>query len=327
MLDGLLAFSPSPDLSPLLSPLETPISSPVQNSSPDMPLADLVPHTSEHVNRRASERDPGLPLLDADIADLRTPQAAQTILHSPTTGTSFVPSSPWVHNSTETTPQVKRRKSKAASQKTRVATITVQNAARDEAREDDLRAAIQANITERLRQEHNAAEAKVRCFDAILDTLKHEGYTWGDFVEWISRPSSDRRLARWEGLFRKPDQVEKILDLWAWKGPPRCRTRIQDWGVKYIGWVVSNEAAYVTRTGPLQTRTINFDDSFVRLFELSAIHDRIRAMCPSMTAILRMFCTTPRQRKDALQPAATERERFRANRQLERTETVSTSQF
>ncbi len=251
---------------------------------------------------------------------MRTRETAEMAMSS---GTSMAASSPHVAKGNETAREVKRRKRKKKGAEKRAVTIAKQNAARIERREAELRAAVQDNIATQMRTEQEAAEKKARCFDVILATLKREGYTWGDLVEWIARPSSDRSLARWEGLFRNGKQVKRILDLWAWKNSPDSRVHVKNWAIQYMGKLVSEEAQAVTQSNILQTRSLDLDDNFLRSFDLASIHDRIRGLCPAMTSVLRMFSTTHRQWKALEKNNHTAEGRERIVKQLDRTNTVS----
>ncbi len=257
----------------------------------------------------------------------RTPQhqiVDPTREEPPDTETKF--SSPWVSNSVETTPQVIRRKARAKAQEARVRTMAAQTAERDRDREAELRAGLRAVLEARAEAEAEAQRASAAamevCFDRILASLAQEGYTWGDLVEWVSRPSSGRRADRWAGLFRNRTQLSRILNLWAWKGTQDMRRQVQEWAVGYMGRIVSAEAEQVTKQGVLQSRRLNIDDSFLRSFDLSGVHDRIRTLCPCMSTLLRSFSTTRRQAREDARELSTQKERDLRDKQRERKDTV-----
>ncbi len=241
----------------------------------------------------------------------------------PDTETKF--SSPWIARGTETAYEVKRRKTVKKSQAKRAHTLAAHSAAREVAHEEELQCVLQANADADLEAERLAEAAKVRCFERVLDTLAREGHTWGDFVEWISRPSSRRQAVRWDGLFRARSQAARILDMWAWKSSPASRRQVHNWAVEYVGRIVSKEGDAVTKSKLLQSRSVAITDSFLVSFDLASIHDRIRSLCPSMTAIMRNFSTTSRQQKTETKVPASARERRAQDARRERKDTVARS--
>lgn len=228
---------------------------------------------------------------------------------------SMNPSTPPVSNDHETARQIKRRK----GHQKRVRTLARQQEEREAHRREEALAV--ADAAQRAVRE--AASAKTRCFENTLATLKDGGQTWGDFVEWISRPSSGHQTERYEGLFRDRQQISRILDLWAWKNTRTGSKQVQIWATNYLSKIVSREAADVTRQGILQSRRICMTDAFIQTFNLSSVHDRIREICPGMTSLLRAFSTTRRQQKQASLPTTTARERDMQLRRGQQNNTVS----
>ncbi|EJF61026.1 hypothetical protein DICSQDRAFT_41746, partial [Dichomitus squalens LYAD-421 SS1] len=140
-------------------------------------------------------------------------------------------------------------------------------------------------------------------FRDVLQNLELHGQTWGDFVEWISMPTSGVAKERYDGLFKNRDrqtgesQVARILDLWTTKNSQTGRRDVHGWATKYLGKVVSEEANAVTRDGVLMTRRQPITGQFFLALTLSSIHQKIRELCPTMTIILHAFSTTQRQQK------------------------------
>ena len=90
-----------------------------------------------------------------------------------------------------------------------------------------------------------------------------------------------------------------------------------------MGKIVRTEAERITKDGVLQARRIKIDDGFLRAFDLTSIHDRVRNLCPSMTSLMRSFSTTARQRREMLQVPASEKGRKAYHQRAERKEIVS----
>lgn len=211
------------------------------------------------------------------------------------------------------------------AQEKRALTVAQKNTERDNSRRAELLANIQANLEVEARAAAEIAAAKERCFLGVLELLDKDGYTWGDLVEWISRPSSGCRSVRWHGFFKNSLQVIRVLELWAWKNPPTARRRVQQWAVSCACKVVSKEGDSVTESSVLQAQDLPIDDSFLLSFDLSSIHSRLRDMCPSMNQLMRAFCTTRRQELEADKPCDTLAAQELADKRMERKNTVSTS--
>ncbi|EJF56897.1 hypothetical protein DICSQDRAFT_150154 [Dichomitus squalens LYAD-421 SS1] len=151
---------------------------------------------------------------------------------------------------------------------------------------------------------------------AVLEKLKLHGQTWGDFVEWISTPTSGAAQQRYDGLFRPRErqtgrsQVVRILDLWTTKNSPTGRRDVRTWATEYMERVVSQEATKATLDGVLMTRRQPISGDFFLSLSLSSIHDRVRTLCPTMASIMFAFSTTTRQLKDNT-VAQTSRDRAR----------------
>ncbi len=339
LFDDLLTFSPRESPSPKSaahdqseSTGQAPMRPFANMSSPDVPLATLQledqPSRSISVNTSTdSEQESSTDSEDEELLpgpttplNVRNHNSSDSV----STSTTMLASSPWVSNANETTPEVRKRKRKKKSEAKRAVTVAAQIAACDDQRAAELRAAVQENIAAHLHAQEEAAEVKAKCFNGILQTLEQHGYTWGDLVEWISRPSSKRATARWEGLFRNRKQVATILDLWAWKTSLDSRAQVKDWAVNFVGAIVSKEAQSVTAGNILQTRALELDDTFLRAFDLTRVYDQVRALCPSMTSVMRAFSTTERQRKAVAKRATGSNQDWECViKQLERTDIVS----
>lgn len=214
------------------------------------------------------------------------------------------------------------------AQKVRVRTLAACSVARDEARNAELLAAVHETARAlnqvQSQAEHEAAENRTQCFQAVLKRLQQDDLTWGDFVEWISTPVHGRCKHRYNGLFRNQNgQVAQILNLWADTNTPASKLQLRAWATSYLGKVVSKEANAVTQNGFLQSRRIPMTTSFIESFDLSAIHERIRELCPTMTHLMREFATTNRQRVQAGKPGSTVKAQDRQRKRVEKKETIS----
>ncbi|RDX50743.1 hypothetical protein OH76DRAFT_1348447 [Lentinus brumalis] len=190
----------------------------------------------------------------------------------------------------------------AKAREKRARTVAQKNTERDDCRRAELLANIQANLEAEEKAEAEIAAAKEQCFLGVLELLDKGGYTWGDLVEWLSRPSSGCKSVRWHGFFKNGSQVSRVLDLWAWKNPPTVRHRVQKWAVTCACKVVNKEGDLVTESGILQSQDLPIDDSFLISFDISSIHSRLRDMCPYMNQLMRAFGTTRRQELEACKP-------------------------
>ena len=212
----------------------------------------------------------------------------------------------------------------------RKVTIAAQNAQRAQAHEERLLGDVQAQIEAHLLDEVASTEAKTQCFHEVLEHLGKNKVTWGDFVEWISRPTSGMAQERFDGLFKNRDrasgssdsQVRRILDLWSTRNSRTGRADVNAWAVQYVGRIVSQEANAVARDGVLLTRRKSFTGEFLLSFSFSSIHQRIRKLCPSMSIILYSFSTTTRQRKANNLPNQSAREEARTAKRQARKDRV-----
>ena len=129
-------------------------------------------------------------------------------------------------------------------------------------------------------------------FQWLLDDLGRHNVTWGDFVEWIAQPVSRRRNDLWHGFFIDRGQVNRVLNLWATKNSSSAKNTMREWALAHLGDVLGREGDRVTKDGPLLTQRMPVDESFVTGFEMRALHSHLSTLCPSMTALMRQFCTT-----------------------------------
>ncbi|KAI0363846.1 hypothetical protein BV20DRAFT_957447 [Pilatotrama ljubarskyi] len=135
-----------------------------------------------------------------------------------------------------------------------------------------------------------------RSFEAALAELDRGGQTWGDLVEYVSAPKSGMRSIRYEGMFRAAGQLERILDLWAFKNTRSGKRRLLDWSLNYMSTVVSREGDRATHDGLLQSRKMTISEDFVLGFDLARIHAALRTLCPAMSTLMHRFSTTNRQK-------------------------------
>ncbi|KAI0690244.1 hypothetical protein C8T65DRAFT_834461 [Cerioporus squamosus] len=257
-----------------------PLSSPPRSLEP---VAESRAHEDRYSPRVMDRRN-------QSRADARTPEPTGIAASS---DPGVLLTSPIVANLFESKKDVSRRK----ALKKRKQTMAAKKATREANLAQEGQAAVEANRDAAARAEHEAAKARDRCFKEVLGQLQEGGYGWGEFVEWISRPSSGHKQQRYEGLFRCPERVHRILDLWATRNTSTGKRAVHSWAVSYVGKVVSREAHAVTKSGFLHSRNKSMTESFLSSFDLSSIHTRLRSMCPTATSILRSFSTTSRQKK------------------------------
>ena len=81
-------------------------------------------------------------------------------------------------------------------------TIATQNAQRAQVHEERLFSDVQAQVEACLLDKVVSAEVKTQCFHEVLEHLGKNKVTWGNFVEWISRPISGMAQERFDGLFK-----------------------------------------------------------------------------------------------------------------------------
>ena len=205
----------------------------------------------------------------------------------------------------ETRKAVIRRK----AAKKRQQTLQTQREEHDATRAAIGQAAVAANEAMRACTERESEDAREACFVACLETLKAANQSWGNFVEWVSDPSSKQAQDRFDGLFKNrtldPEthqmntQVGRILDLWASRNSKTGREDVRTWAVRFTCNVINCEANVVSRDGVLLTRADRMTDSYLRSFNMSSVYERIRSLCPSTTEIMRHLTTTTRQRTKA----------------------------
>ncbi len=218
-----------------------------------------------------------------------------------------------------------RRKREAKRQ----ATITKQKAQRAQAHEERLLEEVRVEVEAQRLHDAAANHAQTQCFRDVLELLERSKTTWGDFVEWISMPTSGFAQQRYDGLFRNRDhrtgesQVQRILNLWSTRNSPTGRTDVHAWAIQYTSRVVSQEAHTVTKDGVLLTRRQPFTGEFLLSFSFTSIHDRLRVLCPSMNTMLHAFTTTARQRKLNKQNTQTPEDEARTGKREARKERVS----
>nr|VWO97743.1 Pre-mRNA-splicing ATP-dependent RNA helicase PRP28 (EC [Ganoderma boninense] len=212
---------------------------------------------------------------------------------SPFSWDGITPTSPAVAKGNKTKRAVERAKA-ARKQKD---TLAKKFGALDAMRTAEGMESVRGNAAMQAKTKTKEAADMDAHFQGILQSLSAKEYTWGDFVEWVSRPSSGQKHVRYAGFFRDESQVRRTLDLWTSKNSRSGRRVVQDWAVSYTSSVVSKEAHAVTRQGLLQSRRMTMTRSFLLSFNLTSIHDRIRQLCPSMSKVLEAFSTTTRQRQ------------------------------
>ncbi|KAH9840190.1 uncharacterized protein C8Q71DRAFT_746208 [Rhodofomes roseus] len=134
--------------------------------------------------------------------------------------------------------------------------------------------------------------------DEVLSILRAEGYTWGDLVLYLSDPASKRGDERYEGMFDILGRIEQVLTYWtSSRNSPTGRQAVHVWALDYVEKAIRREGTRATKDGVLQSRKMVVDDGFLSRFNLSKIYDRLTALCPIMTSLLREFSTTARQRR------------------------------
>ncbi|KAH9940490.1 uncharacterized protein BXZ73DRAFT_42703 [Epithele typhae] len=153
-----------------------------------------------------------------------------------------------------------------------------------------------------LEKEDTAAKQQTRteCFEGILETLKKANTPWGDFLEWISTPTSGHREERWRGFCMNGKQVERVLDLWAYRNTKTGMATVGNWAVKHVGREARDgrlEADALTRSGILQGSKTEVTEEFLEKLDMSDFLGGVREKCPTMAAVMREFSTTPRQRR------------------------------
>ena len=257
-----------------------------------------------------------------------SPSAHFSPLSSPTAGANSSPlQPPGIPEDTENvalggdaTPSTinYREVRRKEGQQKRLLTMRQNQAQRDAARHEDLMLTIEENLQAKATAEQDAAARQDDVYRSIIDILEGAGLTWGDFVEWVSKPGPDANKVRFSGLFQRRQQVVRILDLWATRNSRYGRRVVHDWALEHIGKVVSNEAAKATRTGVLMSKRMSITETFVLSFDLARIHSRLRELCPSMTALLMRFSTSKRQEKEEEKPTKSARERAVIDRRTEK---------
>ncbi|KAI1791461.1 hypothetical protein LXA43DRAFT_973118 [Ganoderma leucocontextum] len=171
----------------------------------------------------------------------------------------------------------------------------------------------------KLRQEEHDAEraatgqATVAANEVVnickaCETEDASNQTWGNFVEWLSHPDSKRGQEHFDGLFKSrahdatmnkvETQVGRILDLWVTQNSTTGKA----------------DANSVSREAVLLTRADGVTDSYLQSFQLSSVHEHIRALYPSTTELLRQLTTTRCQRKQAENPPMTTQEQENAQK-------------
>ncbi|KAI0348964.1 hypothetical protein OH77DRAFT_1539864, partial [Trametes cingulata] len=268
-LEELLTISQPSSPLPASSPLSSPPSSPTPGSN--LRLGTELPRDRVTVPATPSRHPAGAPDLSSDPGVLS--------------------SSPVIATASETLQEVRRRK----GQKKRLRTLASQTEARQDALREEAVASAQARREARARAEHEADVARRRCFESALSELARGGQTWGDLVEFISDPKSKSKSVCYEGMFRAAGQLERILDLWAYKSTRSVKRRIDGWALHYMGHVVSKEADRATYSGVLQSRRMVVSEAFVLGFDLTRIHEKLHGLCPAMSSLMLRFSTSRRQ--------------------------------
>ena len=179
-------------------------------------------------------------------------------------------------------------------------TVTARSKQHAQVHEECLLSDVQVQIEAHLLDEVASTVVKMQCFHEVLEHLGKNKVTWGNFVEWILRPTSGMAQERFNGLFKNCDhasgssdsQVWWILDLWSTRNLHTGHTDVNAWAVQYVGRIVSQEANAVAQDGVLLTRRKSFMGKFLLSFSFSSIHQCIWKLCPLMSTILYSFSTT-----------------------------------
>ena len=238
---------------------------------------------------------------------------------SPFSWDGLHPTSPIVAKDGETKRDVERRK---AAKKQKVTLANKYDAVKAARTAEGLKS-VRANTAMEATKAMSEVVIREAHFRAILTGLEAGGYTWGDLVEWVSRPSSGQKDVRYSGFFRNKGQVRRTLDIWVSRNSRSGRHIVHEWALDYAASVVSKEARAVTREGILQSRRMTMSRSFLLSFDLTSVHDRIRQMCPGATKIMGAFSTTTRQQHEH-DSAMTAREVEVATKRKQRRDRVST---
>lgn len=308
-LDGLLTCSPMSTLPPSSPPADDQPSSPFALPLPlDTYAAPCTPPPTAVVPTNTIEHQRAHPQLSNDgVGD-------DEQRDDPPSSDGIIPTSPIVANDNESVQQVRRRK----AQKKRVRTLATNQFQREEVRLEALQAIDEENREARVHDEQNTAAARDACFNQVISLLQDAELTWGDFVEWVCEPRTGRGGIRYWGMFSKDGQVERVLNLWAWKNSKSGKSKMQAWATAFMGRVVSKEGKAATADGILMSRRMAITESFVLDFDLQKIHNTIQKRCPSMATLMREFSTTPRQRAAAGKPEKTAREEEIEQKRLDR---------
>ncbi|KAI0072891.1 hypothetical protein K474DRAFT_1700685 [Panus rudis PR-1116 ss-1] len=139
-----------------------------------------------------------------------------------------------------------------------------------------------------------------RASQDALHALEEYGFSWGEFILFMSRRRTEHRRERYLGFFARPTLVEQVLDTWASsRNSLNGRRVVSDWAMKYIGRVVNNEASAVIMTSQGVLRTANARKNLIKKFttdfDYTNLCVNLAHSCPTMVHVMKSFSTTTRQ--------------------------------
>lgn len=138
--------------------------------------------------------------------------------------------------------------------------------------------------------------AVVAIFQDILKQLKEHELTWGDFIEYLSDPRYKQGTARYDGFFKNPGQVKRVLNHWSgWRNSPTGRRTVHEWIVEWVCRRMNKEGRAATNKGFLQSYRMVVNTSFITRFSVTNLYEKLETLSPIFLQIVHAFSTTARQ--------------------------------
>lgn len=146
--------------------------------------------------------------------------------------------------------------------------------------------------------------------DRAITLLDNNNITLLEFLQHAFTRTT--RKWRWESFFRRSRRVQQVLDLIAdGNNSKDAKDTMLTWAKKRVNAIVSQEAEKLSRTGFLQVKLNEINQSLFTGFNLTRLSQITKDACPTILEIMRCMVTTKRQEK---QEAAAEREAMLHNR-------------
>ncbi|KAF8154044.1 hypothetical protein B0H34DRAFT_799948 [Crassisporium funariophilum] len=149
-------------------------------------------------------------------------------------------------------------------------------------------------------EKEREAQAKHVFFDKILASLHRKHITLAEFLKYTFNPATRHIFDwRWRGFFQQKETVTEILGYWTAGGYNQTtQLFISKWIIENAQRIVGQESKAISESKILRKTSMVVNEAFFLDYSLESLIAKIWTIAPSSFAILDVFSTTPRQKKE-----------------------------